>query len=224
MGNNEIRQAPRIGLVHAVQLAMAPVQAAFRECWPEANLMNVLDDSLPGDLEAAGCIKPEMTARFESLIRYCMGQRADAVLFTCSAFGPAIEAAARTVNIPVLKPNEAMFEQALSCGKRVGMIATFQPAVAPMEAEFYAQAKAMGVEATIQTHCFPEALNAAKAGDYACHNRIVADAAAQLRDVDVLLLAHFSMVPALDVVKQSVSVPVLTSPHAAVEKLRACLA
>ena len=41
---------------------------------------------------------------------------------------------------------------------------------------------------------------------------------------DVLLLAHFSMVPALDVVKQSVSVPVLTSPHAAVEKLRACLA
>ena len=213
----------RIALVHAVQVAMAPVQAAFDECWPEAKLMNVLDDSLPGDLEAAGSLRPEMTSRFASLVRYCTDQGAAAVLFTCSAFGPAIEAAAQGANVPVLKPNEAMFEKALLLGKRVGMIATFPPAVAPMEAEFYKQARTKGSTATIRTYCFPEALQAAKEGDYVRHNQIVAEAVSQFDNVDVLLLAHFSMVPALEMVKQRTAVPVLTSPHAAIEKLRRCL-
>ncbi len=44
----------------------------------------------------------------------------DAILFTCSAFGPCIEAVARAQALmPVLKPNEAMIEQACGCARSV---------------------------------------------------------------------------------------------------------
>ncbi|MCU0918503.1 MAG: arylsulfatase, partial [Planctomycetes bacterium] len=37
---------PRIVLIHAVATAIPPIQHAFKEGWPEAQLSNLLDDDL----------------------------------------------------------------------------------------------------------------------------------------------------------------------------------
>jgi Asp/Glu/hydantoin racemase len=216
--------SPRIGLVHAVQVAMAPVEAAFRERWPDAERMNVFDDALVPDLERAGELTDGLSARIALLADYCADSGCAAVLFTCSSFGAAVEAKARAARVPVLKPNEAMFEQALALGARIGMLTTFPPAAAPMEAEFRAEAKRRGVAATIETHCVPEALAAAKSGDYERHNRLLREAAARFAGFDALLLAQFSMAPALREVQKALAIPALSSPHAAVEKLKSILA
>jgi Asp/Glu/hydantoin racemase len=216
-------QSPRIGLVHAVQVAMAPIEAAFQECWPDAMRMNLFDDTLAPDLERAGKLTDELITRIAALIDYCVNSGCAALLFTCSSFGAAIEAKARTASVPVLKPNEAMFEQALTLGTKIGMLTTFPPAAAPMEAEFHAEAKRRGVMATIETRCVPEAMNAAKSGDYDRHNRLLREAAALFAGFDALLLAQFSMAPALHEVSQGIAIPVLSSPHAAVEKLKKLL-
>src|ERR1044071_4489198 len=94
---------PRIALIHAVTVAMAPVHAAFASGWREAELVNILDDSLLPDRERDAAITPAMIARFADLAGYAHGNGADAILFTCSAFGSAIERAAARVPIPVLK-------------------------------------------------------------------------------------------------------------------------
>ena len=36
----------RITLVHALKHSIVPVETAFAKLWPEARLMNLLDDSL----------------------------------------------------------------------------------------------------------------------------------------------------------------------------------
>ena len=53
----------------------------------------LLGRSLVRDLAAAGSLEQKMIERFCTLARYSEGCGADAILFTCSAFGPAIEAA-----------------------------------------------------------------------------------------------------------------------------------
>jgi len=73
--------------------------------------------------------------------------------------GEAIEAAAARAPIPVLKPNEAMFEAALTAGRRIGMLATFAPSVASMEQEFRAMAETHRSPATIETYCVPGAMS-----------------------------------------------------------------
>lgn len=62
--------APRIALVHAMQLAIEPVCAAFRQLWPQARVTNLLEDSLAPDLAAAGSITPAIVGRFVGLARY----------------------------------------------------------------------------------------------------------------------------------------------------------
>ncbi|WP_157263975.1 aspartate/glutamate racemase family protein [Azohydromonas aeria] len=212
--------APRIALIHAVYVAMAPVEAAFQADWPQARRVNLVDDALPADLERDGELTPAMHARIRRLAAHAIDGGADAVLFTCSAFGEAIAAAAAVLPVPVLKPNEAMFEAALGAGRRIGMLATFAAAVPQMEEEFRAMARERGVDATLEVLCLPEALAAAKAGDMATHDRLHVEAAPRLAHCDAVMLAHFSNSRAQAAVQAVLPCPVLSAPAAAIEALK----
>lgn len=203
---------------------MAPVQEAFAERWPEADCTNLLEDALSLDRARHGEITPDLTARIGLLTDYAIVAGAQGVLFTCSAFGTAIEQAAARSHIPVLKPNEAMFEAALDAGDNIGMLATFAPAVAGMEEEFKALSIRRGRHvARLRTICVPAAMVALREGDTATHNHLLALAAPALRDCDVILLAHFSTARAQAAVMAVVGPRVQTSPGAAVAKLKSLL-
>jgi aspartate/glutamate racemase len=216
----ETDRATRIALIHAVYVAMPPIERAFLHRWPEAERFNLVDDALPADLERAGSLTPELCARIRRLAEHAVAAQADAVLFTCSAFGDAIEAAAGTLPVPVLKPNEPMFEAALTRGKRIGMLATFAPAVAPMAQEFRALAARRGIDARLETVCVSDAIAAARSGDVATHDRLVAEAAPQLAHCDAVMLAQFSTSTALEAVQAVLTCPVFSAPDAAVDALR----
>lgn len=161
-----------------------------------------------------------MTKRIQALADYAFDAGADGVLYTCSAFGPAIDSAKRTHAAPILKPNEVMFEEALTRGTGIGMLATFEPSVASMQAEFEAAAQAQRRRVDLQIICIPEAMAALKRGDEATHNSLLADAALRLTGCDALMLAHFSTSRAAAAVASNVRCPVLTSPASAVARLR----
>ena len=215
---------PRIALIHAVYVAMAPVETAFQRLWPQARRVNLVDDALPADLERDGGMTPAMMERIHRLADHAVRTGADGVIFTCSAFGEAIEASAARLPVPVLKPNEPMFQAALGAGQRIGMLATFAAAVPSMEDEFRQLARARGVEATIETVCIPEAIAAARGGDIPTHNRLLAEAAPRLAHCDAVMLAHFSTSTALDDVQRSLGRSVLSAPEAAVADLKSRLA
>jgi hypothetical protein len=216
---------PRIQLIHAVTAAQGPIHDAFRRLWPEARVTDLADYSLAPDLAGAGRLTDTFDGRMAALIGYAASCGADAVLFTCSAFGAAIERARRDVKIPVLKPDEAMIEKALSLGGRIGGLATFQPTIASLKAELTAAASKRGVAPTLELRFVPGALDALNAGDGARHDALLAEAAAGMTGADVLLLAQFSMVGArVAVAARASGRPVLTAPDEAVDKLRSLLA
>jgi len=213
----------RIALIHATPVAMSPVAAAFQEIWPSAELVNLLDDSLSADRALSEKLSPELSERIQELARYAESIGSDGILFTCSAFGAAIERAAKGSEKTILKPNEAMFEDALTYGSRVAMVYTFEPARAGMEQEFYAQASRHPFAATLTSHFVAGAMDALRQGNEDQHNRLVADTIASLAPTDVVLLAHFSTSLALHAARAATAVPVLSSPDAAVRKLQRVL-
>ena len=213
----------RIALVHATPIAVEPIARSFQEIWPEADPVGILDDGLALDRATAGALTDDLARRIVALGQYGLSTRAKAILYTCSAFGPAIEAAARLLPVPVLKPNEAMFEEALRSGDNIGMIATFGPAVAMMEQEFAEQAARIKPNARLTSWLALGAIEALRAGDEAAHNRRVAEGVVALGERDAILLAHFSTSRAGKACRASTTRPVLSSPDAAVRKLRRLL-
>ena len=215
---------PRISLIHATPVAMPPVHKAFTEHWPEATVTNLLEDSLSPDFERAGALTGAMIRRFEELGRYVFSTGADALLFTCSAFGEAIDSVKASEHPkPVLKPNEAMFEEALSHGDRIAMLATFGPSVASMEAEFRELAGSREQPAEIRSILVEGAMAALLAGNAKEHNRLVAEAVSKIDTCDAVMLAHFSTAQARPEVAMRTDLPVLTSPESAVSKLKSQL-
>ncbi|MXQ13187.1 aspartate/glutamate racemase family protein [Microvirga makkahensis] len=204
---------------------MEPIKSAMSRLWPEAEAVNLLDDGLTIDRAKDG---PELSEalieRFVDFGRYASRIGADGILITCSAFGPAIDRMAAELPIPVLKPNEAMFREAIAAGRRIGMLATFAPAVSTMEEEFAQFTAEAGAFSTLDTIVVPEAIDLLRRGDADTHNRLVAEMAPKFAQHDAIMLAHFSTSRAADAVRRTVGVPVLAAPEAAVGRMRTLVA
>lgn len=214
---------PRIALIHATAVAIDPIVAAFQRLWPEAHTTSLLEDSLAPDLAADGKLTDRMIERFLTLTRYVHGCGADGILFTCSAFGPAIEAAAKCVPVPVLKPNEAMLDEALVAGSRIGLIATFEPTIPALMAELEAMSRAKKQHIQVTTSIVADAAVALRNGNADGHDNLIAGAAANLTDCDVLVLGQFSMASAARLIPAHAGRKVLTSPDSAVMRLKQAL-
>jgi len=212
---------PRIVLFHATPVAMEPITTAMAAHWPEAEAVNLLDDGLTIDRAKQGAeMSEELIDRFVDFGRYARRIGADGILITCSAFGPAIDRMIEELPLPILKPNEAMFREAIASGKRIGMLATFAPAVPTMEEEFRQFAAEAGAASTLDTIVVPEAIDLLRRGDATAHNRLVADMAPRFGDRDAIMLAHFSTSRAAEEVRRKVDRPVLTAPDAAVIRMK----
>lgn len=211
---------PRIALIHALAHAVDPINQAIARDWPQATRMNLLDDSLSADLAASGRGQDAvMQERFARLAQYAVDCGSDAILFTCSAFGTCIESVASThANIPVLKPNEAMIDDAAALGQRIGLVATFGPTLISMPPEFPKQV-------ALDTALAEGALAALNAGDGDLHDKLIVQAAAELaaKGCRVIALAQFSMARAAPLVQQHTGLTVITPVSSAVAKLQLML-
>lgn len=207
----------RIALIHALAHSVTPINDELAQAWPEAARMNLLDDSLSADLSASSAgLDAAMHQRFLMLANYAVGTGANAILFTCSAFGPCIDAvAAAHPGIPVLKPNEAMVEEACHAGGRIGLIASFAGTLTSMPPEF-----PTGTD--LRCALTEDAMRSLNAGDGAAHDRHVVQAARSLaaQGCTVIALAQFSMARAAPAVRDALGLPVFTTPGSAVKALR----
>lgn len=213
---------PRVALVHALEESVLPSRAAFASHWPEARTFDLLETSLATDLAERGTLDDAMVARFVTLGRYVSQSegvhgRAQGILFTCSAFGPAIDAVKRDLPIPVLRPNEAAFAEALATDGRIGLVVTFPPSLPSLIRELEEMA---GRRVAVQGIVADGALAALKAGDPAGHDARVAAAAATLTGADLLVLGQFSLARSRQAVEQSTGRPVITTPDAAVRAMQ----
>lgn len=221
----------RIALVHALDESVRPAQEAFARLWPEARCFDLLDTSLSADRAQAAGNLAAINGRIAMLADYArdsagVGGRTAGILFTCSAFGDAIDATKRGIPIPILRPNEAAFSAALELGSRFLIVVSFEPSAAVLEQELRAMADDKGSAVSVDCVVARGALDALRAGDGASHDGLVAEAVrAHCGSPDAILLGQFSMARARATVEASAGgLPVITTPDSAVRELRRLVA
>jgi Asp/Glu/hydantoin racemase len=213
----------RVFLVHPTPLAMAPIDQAFKTLWPQAQTLNVLDESLYADIPQDGTLAPAIYDRVASLLHHCEASGADGILFSGSTFGPAVDKARASMRVPVLRPEEAMMEQAVTLGERILLVCTAKRAMPVVRGTLDAAVKRAGVTRQIAELWVAGARDAITGGDIATHDRLIAEQVAAAGDVDVIIFGQISMVPAQVPLPPEIKRRIVIGPDATVARMRALI-
>ncbi len=216
----------KIFFIHTVNGLVEMFTNLCSELIPEAKLCHISDESLIQGVLAAGGLTPAIYRRVCDNAVTAEENGADAIQLSCSSISPCVDAVRHLVSVPLLKVDESMVEKAVSEFRKIGIIATAPTTLKPSTDLVKQKAAEREGEFAIESVLCEGAFDAFLAGDLERHDEIVHSRLLGLMEkVDVVLLAQASMMRIVGALAESErTVPVLSSPRLAVERLARVLA
>src|ERR671918_888176 len=108
----------RVVLIHAVAESMPPTKLAFQEVFPEAELVNLLDEGL--FLDFGDQLTPSLRRRMTQLICYSAEHGARAIGLACSVYTPMVEMVRAMVDVPVVSSYGPVMAEAVETWHPIG--------------------------------------------------------------------------------------------------------
>ena len=215
----------KLGLVHT-SATLVPVFAALcKEKLPNVDVFNIADDSLVKGIREAGSLTATISRRVAGYLESAELAGADYIMVTCSSIGPAVEAGAKLMGVPVLRVDQPMADKAVATGERIGVIATLSTTLEPTADLIQRRAALAGKKIELTSRLVEGAFEALMTGDGATHDAKVSAALKQLsQQVDVIVLAQASIARVVEALApEDTRVPILASPGIAVDYLATVL-
>src|SRR5262245_23265089 len=212
----------RVVMIHAVAESMPPTKLAFQEVFPEAELVNLLDEGL--FLDFGDQLTPVLRRRMTQLICYSADHGAQAIGLACSVYTPMVDMVGGMVDVPVVSSYGPVMAEAVQAGRRVGLIAAVPATL--RDAEYLLQQAARKAGKPVDTYPrLAEDLMVVKRreGETAYCRRLADEVDKLVPHVDAVLLTQFSMASALAHLRSIAPVPVLSAPHSSAHRLKALL-
>ncbi|MDQ4078001.1 MAG: aspartate/glutamate racemase family protein [Chloroflexota bacterium] len=211
----------RVAIIHTTPVTVEPLGVLAREVLPGCEVVNWVDDSILPQLAGNGADVGEVEDRLVHYTRFAEEVGADVVLHACSSVGEVVAKTQQAVSIPVVRIDEAMAEEAVGRGERIGVVATLETTLQPTLILLRRKAEEAGKEVTLEPRLVDAAYQRLIAGDQAGHDEVLAEALEQLaQEVDVVVLAQASMARVLPRLPESQRERFLTSPQLAMARVK----
>jgi Asp/Glu/hydantoin racemase len=215
----------KLALIHTSATLVQVFAQLCKERLPGVETFNIVDDSLVKGIREAGRITPQISQRVTDYLKSAESGGADQILVTCSSLGPAVEAGAKFIRVPVLRVDQPMADRAVATGTKIGVIATLQTTLEPTADLIARRASIAGKKINLTSKLCEGAFEALMSGDTATHDAKVASALRELsKQVEVIVLAQASMARVVETLPpEDKRVPILASPAIAVDHLATVL-
>jgi aspartate/glutamate racemase len=210
----------RLGLLHTVPALAVTFDDILRRTGHTGDIVHVVDAGLLSGAIDHG-VDDAIRAEVLRHVQHLADDGAEAILVTCSSIGEAVEEAARRVEVPVLRVDATMAEEAVALAAqrapedraaRVAVLATLAATLGPTGRLLESRVAGASRPVEVAARVVDGAAAARSSGDQATHDRLVAEAIAEAAGgADVIVLAQASMAAAA--AGLDLAVPILTSPE-----------
>ena len=217
--------ARKAGMVHSVASLVPVFNGLVSEIMPDTEIVHLVDEGLLKDVIATGQYRPSMGRRLGLLASFAEESGAEAVMLTCSTLGVLVDEAKDMIKVPLLKVDEAMVDEAVRLGSRIGVIATLYTTLNPTSNLVKERAGLAGKDVQVETVLCGGAFEALGRGDTATHDNIVLEQLKKLTErVEVVVLAQASMARVADQIPEAErKAPILSSPRLGVQRFKEVL-
>ncbi len=211
--------------LHTVRPLLGLFDQLVADILPGIKLHHILDEPLLTRVRQRGRLDGEDTQRVQAHRELAEQVGASAILVTCSSVSPCVEDVRKIPGIPIYKIDEAMIQQAVAIGGRIGVVATAETTLEPTRQLLVLEAGRQNKPVEVELALVSEALQLLLNGESEKHDRLVRQSVLDISQrTDVVVLAQASMARVLEVIPENERrVPVLSSPHLALEAIRSRL-
>jgi len=211
----------KLAIIHTTSATIESMKALATELFPDSELVNFVDDSILPQLGQNGGNLSDVEERLVHYARFAEQVGADVILEACSSVGELVPKMQSAVSIPVVRIDEAMAEQAVQRGTRLGVAATLPTTLQPTTRLLQAKAQAAGKQVEITPLLIGGAYRKLMAGDREGHDNLLVEKLQELaRAVDVVVLAQASMARVLPRLSAADQDKILVSPRLAMERVK----
>jgi Asp/Glu/hydantoin racemase len=214
----------KLAIIHTSPATVEPLKALAQEMIPGCTVINFVDDSILPQLMENGGDVDAVAARLTQYARHAAEVGADVILEACSSVGEAVAQMRKAVDIPIVRIDDALAEEAVRQGRRIGVAATLSTTLQPTLRLIEGKAADAGKEIELQPILVSEAYQRLMAGDAEGHNQILAAALLDLvNEVDVVVLAQASMARVLPQLPAELQGKFLSSPRLGMARVAAAV-
>lgn len=209
----------KVGIVHTSFALVDVLNALAKRILPEAEVVNIVDDSLLDDARRTG-IDEQLKKRMRGYFMSAADAGADVILNACSTVGETVDTARAEVPIKILKIDEPMAEQAVALGRKIAVMATVESTLGPTCRLLQAKADEQGREVELNEILCEgafELLMSGKTEEFDA--RVTEEALKAGENHDVIVFAQASMARLVPELEKQLSVPLLASPEIAMRRL-----
>lgn len=217
--------AKKLAIIHTTPVTIEALKALATEKMPGVEIINLLDDSILPELAKNGGNLEDVKQRWLQYARTAETLGADVVLGACSSVGEVADAAAELLEIPVLRIDEAMAEQAVERADRsIGVAATLPTTLKPTERLLQRTMDRKGKSLELIPVLAEEAYKFLMQGDKEGHDRVLGEALEKLAEqTEIVVLAQASMARVVATLPESIQDRFLTSPQLGMERVKKVL-
>ena len=185
----------RIGIIHATLNAVEPISAAFRELVPDVEIVNFINEELLAHANKHSGVDYWGIKHFVDTAKLALDSELDGIMIACTLYCPYVQLISQMTDLPVVAVDAPMISKAVSCGKKIGILAT-TAASGPSAAEkLMTEAVAKGITVEYEIGISVDAMKALKHGDAEMHDNLLLNEADALaaKGCEIMLLSQITM-------------------------------
>ena len=214
---------PRVALISSTRAVFGPMEAAFREGFPEAQILHLLDETLLEDFRREGGLSPHSRRKTLQMALTAQEAGVDGILVTCSTLSPSVDDLRPFVKVPIVKIDEPVIEEVVRMAEKIGLLATAETVLKSVEPLVMKKAQEFGRKISIRRFIKGDIWPLLQK-DPAAFYRAIADAATEAaQDCQAVILTQVSIAPGRDFAEEKLRNKIYASPTYAVQALQKIL-
>ena len=121
----------KVAVIHTTVVTCDGINSRLKALVPDAEVMNIVDDSLLNDVKKEGMLTKEVTRRLLTYALEAQDWGAELILNACSSVGEGVDVIRPLLKIPYLKIDEPMARSAVEKGEKIAVYGTVKTTLEP---------------------------------------------------------------------------------------------